>query len=119
MGSAAVGTGLLAGAFVLMARADASSWAMIAWGIVALVGVAAFLARFRADRVQEALGLALPVALGQTIALHAVVMLLLGAQLPAPLAVMRHLVVFAVLDALTLVMATLASHWFPQRPSSR
>lgn len=119
MGSATVGTGLLAGAFVLMARAEASSWAMIAWGIVALVAVAVFLARFRADRVQEALGLALSVALGQTIALHAIAMLLLGAQLPAPLAVVRHLVAFAVLDALTLVMATLASHWFPQRPSSR
>ena len=119
VGSATVGTGLLAGAFVLMVRAEASGWAMLAWGIVALLAVAAFLARFRADRVQEALGLALPVAVGQTVALHAVVVLLLGAQLPAPLTVLRHLIAFAVLDALTLVMATLASHWFPQRPSSR
>jgi hypothetical protein len=119
VGSATVGTGLLAGAFVLMARAEASSWAMLAWGIVALMAVAAFLARFRADRVQEALGLALPVAVGQTLALHGVVMVLLGAELPAPLAVLRHLIAFAVLDAVTLVMATLASHWFPQRPSSR
>jgi RIO-like serine/threonine protein kinase len=46
-------------------------------------------------------------------------MVLLGAELPAPLAVLRHLIAFAVLDAVTLVMATLASHWFPQRPSSR
>ena len=119
VGSATVGTGLLAGAFVLMVRAEASTWAMLAWGIVALTAVAAFLARFRADRVQEALGLALPVAVGQTLALHAVVVLLLGTQLPAPLVVLRHLIAFAVLDALTLVMATLASHWFPQRPSSR
>jgi hypothetical protein len=119
VGSATVGTGLLAGAFVLMARAEASSWAMLAWGIVALMAVAAFLARFRADRVQEALALALPVAVGQTLALHGVVMVLLGAELPAPLAVLRHLIAFAVLDAVTLVMATLASHWFPQRPSSR
>lgn len=119
VGSATVGTGLLAGAFVLMVRAEASSWAMLAWGIVALVAVAAFLARFRADRVQEALALALPVAVGQTLALHGVVMVLLGAELPAPLVVLRHLIAFAVLDALTLVMATLASHWFPQRPSSR
>ena len=74
MGSATVGTGLLAGAFVLMARAEASTWAKLAWGIVALMAVAAFLARFRADRVQEALGLAVPVALWQTVALHAVVM---------------------------------------------
>ena len=119
VGSATVGTGLLAGAFVLMARAEASSWAMLAWGVVALVAVAAFLARFRAERVQEALGLAGLVALGQTLALHAVLMVLLGGELPAPLVVLRHLVAFAVLDALTLVMATLASHWFPQRPSSR
>lgn len=119
VGSATVGTGLLAGAFVLMVRAEASSWAMLAWGIVALVAVAAFLARFRADRVQEALALALSVAVGQTLALHAVVMVLLGAERPAPLVVLRHLIAFAVLDALTLVMATLASHWFPQRPSSR
>jgi len=46
-------------------------------------------------------------------------MALLGARLPAPLTVLRHLVAFGVLDAFTLVMATLAGHWFPQRPSSR
>jgi hypothetical protein len=69
--------------------------------------------------VQEALLLAGLVALGQTIALHSVLMLLLGQQMPAPTAVVRHLVAFAVLDALTLVTATLAGHWFPQRPSSR
>lgn len=119
VGSATVGTALLAGAFVLMARAEASTWAMLAWGVVALVAVAAFLARFRAERVQEALRLALAVALGQTLALHGVLILLLGARLPAPLVVLRHLIAFAVLDALTLVMATLAGHWFPQRPSSR
>jgi hypothetical protein len=117
--SATLGTGLLAGAFVLMARAEASTWAMLAWGLVALVAVAAFLARFRAERVQEALGLAGLVALGQTLALHGVLMLLLGARLPGPLTVLRHLIAFGVLDALTLVMATLAGHWFPQRPSSR
>jgi len=119
VGSATVGTALLAGAFVLMIRAEASTWAMLAWGLVALMAVAAFLARFRAERVQEALGLALPVALGQTVALHAVVMALLGTRLPAPLVALRHLIAFVVLDALTLVMATLAGHWFPQRPSSR
>jgi hypothetical protein len=119
VGSATVGTALLAGAFVLMARAEASTWAMLAWGAVALVAVAAFLARFRAERVQEALGLSLWVALGQTLALHAVLLALLGARLSAPLTVLRHLVAFGVLDALTLVMATLAGHWFPQRPSSR
>lgn len=117
--SATVGTALLAGAFVLMARADASTWVRLAWGAVALVAVATFLARFRAERVQEALRLALLVALGQTLALHAVLMVLLGARLPAPLTVLRHLVAFGLLDALTLVMATLAGHWFPQRPSSR
>ena len=117
--SATVGTALLAGAFVLMVRAEASTWAMLAWGAVALVAVAAFLARFRAERVQEALGLAGLVALGQTVALHGVLMVLLGARLLAPLTVLRHLIAFGVLDALTLVMATLAGHWFPQRPSSR
>lgn len=117
--SATVGTALLAGAFILMVRADAAPWAMLAWGVVALVAVATFLARFRAERVPEALGLALPVALGQTVALHAVLMVLLAARLPAPLTVLRHLVAFGLLDALTLVMATLAGHWFPQRPSSR
>ena len=119
VGSATVGTALLAGAFVLMVRAEASTWAMLAWGVVALVAVAAFLSRFRAERLQEALRLALPVALGQTVALHGVLIVLLGTRLPAPLAVLRHLIAFAVLDALTLVMATLAGHWFPQRPSSR
>lgn len=119
VGSATVGTALLAGAFALMARAEAPTWAMLAWGIVALVAVAAFLARFRAERVQEALGLAGLVAPGQTLALHGVLMLLLGAPSPAPVTVLRHLIAFGVLDALTLVMATLAGHWFPQRPSSR
>jgi len=117
--SATVGTALLAGAFVLMVRAEASTWAMLAWGAVALVAVAAFLAGFRAERVQEALSLAGLVALGQTVALHGVLLALLGARLPAPLTVLRHLIAFGVLDALTLVMATLAGHWFPQRPSSR
>ena len=119
VGSATLGTALLAGAFVLMARAEAPTWAMLAWGLVALVAVAAFLARFRAERVQEALGLAGLVAVGQTVALHAVLMVLLGARSPALVTVMRHLIAFGVLDALTLVMATLAGHWFPQRPSSR
>jgi hypothetical protein len=119
VGSATLGTALLGGAFVLMARADAPTWAMLAWGVVALVAVAAFLARFRADRVQEALILAGLVAVGQTIALHGVLILLLAARMPAPTAVVRHLVAFGVLDALTLVTATLAGHWFPQRPSSR
>lgn len=119
VGSATLGTALLAGAFVLMARAEAPTWAMLAWGLVALVAVAAFLARFRAERVQEALGLAGLVAVGQTVALHVVLMVLLGAPFPAPVTVLRHLIAFGVLDALTLVMATLAGHWFPQRPSSR
>lgn len=117
--SASVGTALLAGAFVLMARAEAPTWAMLAWGAVALAAVAAFLARFRAERVQEALVLAGLVALGQTLALHAVLMVLLWARLPQPPTVLRHLLAFGVLDALTLVMATLAGHWFPQRPPSR
>jgi hypothetical protein len=115
-----VGTALLAGAFILMVRAEASTWAMLAWGAVALLAVAAFLARFRAERVQEALVLAVLVALGQTLALHAVLALLLGeARLPPLPTVLRHLLAFGVLDALTLVMATLAGHWFPQRPPSR
>jgi hypothetical protein len=53
--SATAGTALLAGAFVLMVRAEAPIWAMLSWGAVALVAVATFLFRFRADRVQEAL----------------------------------------------------------------
>ena len=117
--SATVGTALLAGAFVLMGRAEAPTWAMLAWGTVALAAVAAFLARFRAERVQEALVLAALVALGQTLALHTVLMALLGARIPALPTVLRHLFVFGVLDALTLVMATLAGRWFPQRPPSR
>jgi hypothetical protein len=92
---------------------------MLAWGAVALIAVAAFLARFRAERLQEALVLAALVALGQTVALHAVLVLLLGAQLPPLPTVLRHLLAFGVLDALTLVMATLAGQWFPQRPPSR
>ncbi len=117
--SATVGTALLAGSFVLMSRAEAPPWAMLAWGAVALVAVAAFLARFRVDRVHEALFLASLVALGQTLALHAVLMVLLGARLPPAPTVLRHLVAFGLLDALTLVAATLAGHWFPQRPPSR
>jgi hypothetical protein len=117
--SATVGTAFLAGAFVLMVRAEASTWAMVAWGAVALVAVAAFLARFRAERVQEALRLAVLVAVGQTLALHAVLMALRGAHLPSLPTGLRHLFAFGVLDALTLVMATLAGHWFPQRPPSR
>ena len=117
--SATLGTALLAGAFVLMARVEAPTWAMLAWGVVALLAVAAFLARFRAERVQEALLLAALVALGQTLALHAVLMALLAVRLPALTTVLRHLLAFGVLDGLTLVMATLAGHWFPQRPSSR
>ncbi len=117
--SATVGTGLVAGAFVLMTRAEAPGWAMLAWGAVALVAVAAFLARFRADRVGEALLLAVLVAVGQTVALHAVLGLLLGWHASPTPRVLRHLLAFGVLDALTLVTATLAGHWFPQRPSSR
>jgi len=117
--SATVGTALLAGAFVLMVRAEAPTWALLAWGLVALVAVAAFLARFRSDRVQEALGLAVAVALGQTVALHVVLVVLLGRTLPAFPAVLRHLLGFVVLDALTLVTATLAGHWFPHRPQNR
>ena len=117
--SATMGTALLAGAFVLVVRAEASTWAMLAWGAVALVAVAAFLARFRAERLPEALVLAALVALGQTLALHAVLVLLLGAHLPPLPTVLRHLLAFGVLDALTLVMATLAGHWFPQRPPTR
>lgn len=117
--SATVGTALLAGAFVLMARAEASTIPMLAWGAVALISVAAFLARFRADRVREALALAAAVALGQTVALHGVLAMLLGARFPAVLTVLRHLLAFGVLDGLTLVTATLAGHWFPQRPPSR
>jgi len=119
VGSATVGTGLLAGAFVVMVRSEASSWAMLAWGAVALIAVAAFLARFRADRVAEALGLAVPIALGQTIALHAVLLALGGHALPPLPVVLRHLAGFVGLDALTLVTATLAGHWFPQRPPTR
>ena len=117
--SATMGTALLAGAIVVAVRAEASTWAMLAWGAVALVAVAAFLARFRAERLQEALVLAALVALGQTLALHAVLLLLLGAHLPPLPTVLRHLLAFGVLDALTLVMATLAGHWFPQRPPTR
>lgn len=117
--SATLGTALLAGAFVLMVRAEAPTWARLAWGIVALGAVAAFLARFRADRVGEALALALAVALGQTAALHGVLFVLAGARVPAALAVLRHLVAFGALDGLTLVAATLAGHWFPQRPPTR
>ena len=117
--SATMGTALLAGAFVLMVRAEVSTWAMLAWGAVALIAVAAFLARFRAERLQEALVLAALVALGQTVALHAVLVLLLGAHLAPLPTVLRHLLAFGVLDALTLVMATLAGQWFPQRPPSR
>jgi len=117
--SATVGTALLAGAFVLMVRSEASTWAMVAWGAVALVAVAAFLARFRADRIPEALGLAALLAPGQTVALHGVLAVLLGARWPAAPTVLRHLVVFGLLDALTLVTATLAGHWFPQRPPTR
>ena len=117
--SATVGTALLAGSFVLMVRAEAPTWAMLAWGAVALAAVAAFLARFRAERVGEALSLAAFVALGQTVALHAVLLLLLGRGGVSPLAVVRHLFAIAVLDGLTLVAATLVGHWFPQRPRSR
>ena len=117
--SATLGTALLAGAFVLMAGADAPTWAMLAWGAVSLAAVAAFLARFRADRVQEALIVAVLIALGQTLALHVVLTALLGARLPQVATVLRHLLAFGVLDALTLVMATLAGHWFPHRPPSR
>ena len=117
--SATLGTALLGGAFVLMARAEAPTWAMLSWGVVALVAVAAFLSRFRSERVQEALLLAALVALGQTLALHAVLVILLGARVPSVASVLRHLLAFGVLDALTLVTATLAGHWFPQRPPSR
>lgn len=117
--SATVGTALLAGAFVLMARAETSTWAMVAWGAVALVAVAAFLARFRADRIPEALVLAALLAPGQTVALHGVLAVLLGPRLPGAPTVLRHLLAFGLLDALTLVTATLAGHWFPQRPPTR
>ena len=117
--SATLGTALLAGAFVLMIRAEASTWAMLAWGLVALAAVGAFLSRFRAERVQEALLLAVPVALGQTVALQVVLAVLLGPPLSAVPAVLRHLLGFGLLDALTLVAATLAGQWFPHRPQNR
>lgn len=117
--SAAVGTGLLAGAFVLMVRAEAETWAKLLWGLVALVAVTAFLVRFRPHRIGEALGLAGSIALAQTVALHLVLPLLLGGAVAAVPAVLRHLAGFALLDALTLVSATIAGHWFPHRPSRR
>jgi hypothetical protein len=117
--SAAVGTGLLAGAFVLMVRAEVATWAMLLWGLVALVAVTAFLVRFRPHRIGEALGLAGSIALAQTVALHLVLPLLRGGAVAAVPAVLRHLAGFALLDALTLVSATIAGHWFPHRPSSR
>ncbi|MGZ6162846.1 MAG: hypothetical protein ACXWLS_05920 [Myxococcaceae bacterium] len=117
--SAAVGTGLLAGAFVLMMRAEAPTWAMLVWGVVALVAVTAFLVRFRPQRIGEALGLAGSIALAQTIALHLVLPLLLGGAVAPVPTVLRRLAGFALLDALTLVGAAIAGHWFPHRPSSR
>src|SRR5262249_18904831 len=59
------------------------------------------------------------IALGQTVALHAVLLLLLGPDGASPLGVVRHLLAFGVLDGLTLVAATLAGDWFPQRPRTR
>ena len=88
--SAAVGTALLAGAFVLMVRAEASSWALLLWGAVALAAVTAFLVRFRPHRVGEALGLAASVALAQTVALHGVLLLLVDGHVPALPTVLRH-----------------------------
>jgi hypothetical protein len=113
------GTALLAGAFVLMARAEAPLPAMLAWGAVALLAVVAFLARFRPERVSQAVALAAGAAVGQTVALHVVLFLVLGGGAPAPAVVLRHLLAFGLLDTVTLVMATLAGHWFPQRPPTR
>jgi len=117
--SAALGTGLLAGAFVLMVRAEAASWAMLLWGLVALLAVTAFLVRFRPHRVGEALALAGSIALAQTVALHLLLPLLLGGTVAPVTTVLRHLVGFGLLDALTLGSAAIAGHWFPQRPSRR
>ena len=117
--SALVGTALLAGAFVMMVRAEAATWAMLLWGVVALGAVTAFLVRFRPQRIGEALGLAGSIALAQTFALHLVLPVLLGGAIAPLPAVLRHLAGFALLDALTLVSAAIAGHWFPHRPSSR
>lgn len=117
--SAALGTALLAGAFVLMLRGEAGTWAMLLWGAVALVGVTAFLVRFRPQHVGEALALAGSIALAQTFALHLLLPLLLGGPVAPVQTALRHLAGFGLLDALTLLGAAIAGHWFPQRPPSR
>jgi len=117
--SATGGTALLAGAYLLMARADAPLLAMVLWGLVALAAVLAFLTRFRPERVSQAVTLAALTAGGQTLALHGALLLVLHGSAPAAGLVLRHLLAFLLLDGLTLVTATLAGQWFPHRPPSR
>jgi len=102
---------------------------LLPWGSLALLGayhglspgmgwlfaVALGLQERRRWAVVRAFG---PIAAGHAASVS-VVVLLLGAQLPPLPTVLRHLLAFGVLDALTLVMATLAGQWFPQRPPSR
>jgi hypothetical protein len=117
VGAATLGTGLLVGSFVLMARAAAPTVAMLAWGATALVAVFAYLARYRPETLATAVGQGALVALAQTLVLHGLLWAFdpSAGLSPAPL-IARHLLTFGVLDVVTLTAATLVGRWFPHGP---
>jgi hypothetical protein len=116
--SGTLGTALLVAAFVIILRAEVPAVAVLAWAVVALVAVFAFLSRYRPSTLAEAVREGLLLALGQTAALHGVLWALEGpAAAPTLVQVLRHAVALALLDVGTLATAALLGRWFPHRPS--
>jgi hypothetical protein len=117
VGTATLGTALLAGSFVLMARTEAPTGAMVAWAAAALVAVFAYLARYRPDTLVEALRQGALVAVAQTVVLHGLLWAFdPRAGLSPVLLMVRHLLAFGVLDVVTLTAAALVGRWFPHGP---
>jgi hypothetical protein len=117
VGTAALGTALLVGSFVLMARAEAPMVAMLAWALTALIAVFAYLVRYRPDTPAEAVRQGALVALAQTLVLHGLLWVFDPRSGPAPVLLMaRHLLAFGVLDVVTLTAAALVGRWFPHGP---
>jgi hypothetical protein len=116
VGVAALGTVLLAGSFIVMARGEASTLAMLVWGLVALLAVFGYLARYRPETPVEAVRQGALVALAQTLVLHGLLWAFDPRTMPSFTLVVRHLLAFGVLDVATLTAAALVGRWFFHGP---
>jgi hypothetical protein len=116
VGVATLGTGFLVGSFIVMARGEASTLAMLAWGAVALLAVFGYLARYRPETLAEAVRQGALVAVAQTVVLHGLLWALDPRATSSLPLVIRHLLAFGVLDVATLTAAALVGRWFFHGP---